>query len=151
MKKIIIVLIIVSIGTIALNAQNYKTGFGIRLGYPYGINMKHFVSKTTALDATLISTGGNIGIVALIDWHGEIEGNKNWKWYWGPVAHLMFDFIPDDYGNDVLIGLNAVVGAEYKLRNTPISLSLDWVPSLNIIGEFGLDLFNAGLSIRYVF
>jgi len=134
-----------------LSAQNYETGFGVRLGYPYGLNVKHFVNEVSALDATLYSTGKNIGIVALVDWHQDVENYKNWKWYWGPGAHVLFNIVPDQNGNTVLLGLDAVVGAEYTFNDAPISLSFDWVPSLNIIEDFGLSLFNAGVSVRYIF
>lgn len=151
MKKLIVALSLVIGGIVGLNAQNYETGIGLRLGYPYGINIKHFVSKTTALDATLISSGEYLGLVALIDWHENFEGYSQWKWYWGPGAHLKFNFVPDVNGNTVLLGFDGVLGAEYTFKNDPISISFDWVPSLNIVEHFGMDLINAGISVRYVF
>ena len=49
------------------------------------------------------------------------------------------------------LGVAAVAGIEYTLRDLPLNFSLDWKPMLNIYAVFEPDWLDFGLSIRYRF
>ena len=82
----------------------------------------------------------------------NIEGVNGLAWYVGPGAHIGF-YIPKyktQYNTAADIGIDGVIGLDYKIKNTPINLSLDWQPSYSILGNAGLQPQFGGLSIRYI-
>jgi hypothetical protein len=96
--------------------------------------------------------------VGLYEFHYDIEGAPGLKWYIGPGAHL--GFYNDRYydrryyngdGSGSYVGLDGVLGLDYKFDQAPINLSLDWQPSFEFgvnrgfIGSWG------GLGVRYTF
>ncbi len=50
-----------------------------------------------------------------------------------------------------VIGIDGILGLEYTFDEIPLNLSLDILPSLNLIGSSGWGGINGALSIRYVF
>jgi hypothetical protein len=53
--------------------------------------------------------------------------------------------------NGSVLGLDAIIGLEYTFDEFPINLSLDLLPTVNLIGDTGWGGINGALSIRYVF
>ena len=45
MKRILTILTVLLVLTTAASAQDYKTGLGLRGGYPSGVTVKHFFAK----------------------------------------------------------------------------------------------------------
>lgn len=136
--------------------QSYKTGLGLRGGYPSGITVKHFMTNKTAVEGVLSVGWGYYGITGLYQIHNNIPDAEGFKWYYGLGGHLASSKSDrktpwaSDSGGKVYIGVDGVVGAEYVFPDAPISISLDILPILNIIEEPGV-WFNAGLSVRYTF
>ena len=56
-----------------------------------------------------------------------------------------------DWDEEFSLGVAAVAGIEYTLRDLPLNFSLDWKPMLNLYAVFEPDLLDFGLSIRYRF
>lgn len=76
---------------------------------------------------------GFVGVTAVFDWVYAIKGG--WNWYLGPGLGLGY-YWQDFYG-PTRINLNvcAQIGIEYQFK-IPLTLSLDWRPSFNILGFF---------------
>jgi len=151
MQKILIIISSLFIFSSVLNAQKYDMSVGLRLGYPFGINAKMFLNEITAIEATVLSDGNDLGVVGLMDFHQPCKRNENWQWYYGAGAHLGLDIFD---GQGISLGLDAIAGAEYIFKEAPISISIDWIPSLNLIKpekENVLNLMQFGLSARYIF
>ncbi|HEY8687835.1 MAG TPA: hypothetical protein VIM07_01270, partial [Chitinophagaceae bacterium] len=61
-------------------------------------------------------------------------------------------FYNNKYGGATSIGVDGVLGLDYKIPSAPLNLSLDWQPSI----EFGNGFNNGfsgnwgGIAIRYV-
>jgi hypothetical protein len=156
MKRSILILLFTAAVTIAGYSQDYRTSLGLRAGLPYGATLKHFISKNNALEGILASRWGGLVITGLYE-------NENWlgqypalNWYWGVGAHAGFwDMGTNPTVNSsytgVVIGADAILGIEYTFDEFPINLSLDLLPSLNVIGSTGWGGINGALSIRYVF
>jgi hypothetical protein len=143
--------------TFSLSAQQtYKTGLGLRGGYPSGITAKHFISGTNAIEGVLSFGWGGFGITGLYQIHNQIPDAPGFKWYYGGGAHLGTSNAAKGNpwsgttGSKVFIGVDGVLGAEYVFAEAPISISLDVLPILNIVEDLGV-WFNAGLSVRYTF
>jgi hypothetical protein len=154
-KSFFIIAIVLTLG-FTLNAQDYKTSLGLRAGVPYGLTIKHFISETNAVEGILASNYGGFVATALFEnehWTGHYPGLN---WYWGVGAHIGFwDAGANRYLNSTytgsVIGLDGVLGLEYTFDEIPLNLSLDILPSVNLIGSTGWGGINGALSIRYVF
>ena len=154
MKKILLTSFLFIALTIALNAQDYRTSVGLRAGVPYGLTIKHFMSEENAFEGILASRWGGFVATGLYEnehWTGEYPGLN---WFWGFGAHLGFwDNTPYYRTTNMgaIIGADAILGLEYTFDEIPLNLSLDLLPSVNLVGTTGWNGINGALSIRYVF
>ena len=157
-KSLLIILLIIPLGT-SLNAQEYKTSLGLRIGYPYyGITIKHFMNDYNAVEGILGSSFNGFvatGLFENVHWTGKYPALN---WYWGIGAHAGFwdaganKYITDkNFTGGAVLGVDGGLGMEYTFDKIPLNLSLDAIPSVNLIGSFGWGGINIGLSVRYVF
>ena len=156
MKKSFIIVLFLLFSGLYLNAQDYKTSLGLRAGLPYGLTIKHFLNEINALEGILASNYGGFVATALYEnehWTGHYPGLN---WYWGAGAHAGFwdmganKYVKSTYSGSV-IGVDGVLGIEYTFDEIPLNLSLDVLPSVNLIGSTGWGGINGALSVRYVF
>jgi hypothetical protein len=156
MKRVILLTLLFAFLTVTSNAQEYRTSLGLRAGLPYGLTVKHFLNKTNAVEGILASSYGGFIITGLYEnehWTGQYPGLN---WFWGAGGHVGFwdagrnPNIDDTYTGSV-IGLDGILGLEYTFEEIPLNLSLDLLPSVNLIGFTGWGGINGALSIRYVF
>jgi hypothetical protein len=156
MKKSVLILLFAAGISMAGFSQDYKTALGLRAGLPYGVTLKHFINKSNALEGILASRWSGLVITGLYENESWIGNYPALNWYWGFGAHAGFW----DQGSNpnvnasfvgVVIGVDAILGIEYTFDELPINLSLDLLPSLNVIGSTGWGGINGALSIRYVF
>ncbi len=143
-----------------LDAQEYRTAIGARLGYPLSASFKQFISDPGAVEvfagfrAWTFYRWFNIG--GMYQHHFPIEGVEGLKWYAGGGASVFFWSYDDvfigrsEYSNTSL-GILGVVGLDYKFSDIPLNLSLDWVPTF-FVGSGYITGFGGGygaLSARY--
>ncbi len=157
MKKSLVISLLLFGMIMTAEAQDYKTGVGLRGGLFNGVTLKHFVNRYDALEFTAALHSEGTLLAGMYQIHANAFDVPGLNWYYGPGAHLgfyegsfrdaWFDNPEDDY---VVIGVNGVVGMEYKIDEIPIALSADIIPSLNLVGHFG-PWIGAGISVRYVF
>jgi hypothetical protein len=162
MKKIILLAVIVTAAAVHVNAQSmgssYKTALGVKFYPGAGISVKHFVKSNAALEGIGYFWRDGMRITGLYEFHGDINGAPGLKWYVGPGAHIGFwndRYWRDRYGRRIggaVIGIDGVLGLDYKFKNAPINMSLDWQPSFEF-GTYG-DGFSGnwgGFAVRYTF
>ncbi len=156
MKRIFLLTVLVAMLTVTSAGQDYKTSLGLRAGLPYGLTVKHFLNKKNAVEGILASSYGGFVITGLYEnehWTGEYPGLN---WFWGVGAHAGFwdagrnPNVNETYVGSI-VGADAIVGLEYTFDEIPLNLSLDLLPTFNLIGYTGWGGINGGLSIRYVF
>ena len=158
MKKILVLLCVIIIGVSNVSAQNnptynsstYTNAIGVKF-YPTGITLKHFLSgNKNALEFIGYFYNRGARITGLYEIHGDINGVEGLRWYLGPGAHVAF--YSNKYGGNTSIGIDGVIGLDYKINNAPINLSLDYQPSIQLTEHYG-DRFTSwgGLAIRYTF
>ncbi len=155
MKKLLSLIIVFSITCIHINSQEYNTGIGVRGGFSSGINIKHFVSETNALEGIVAFHRGGLLTTALYQWHATAFDVPGLQWYYGAGAHVGIygdkhphGWFPDN-GTNISLGVDGIIGLDYKIENIPISIALDVMPRVNFIGHMGI-FMGAGLSVRYV-
>ena len=143
-------------------AQNYKTGIGIRFGgLTNGLSIKHFTSSTVALEGLLSAANHGFFFTGLYEKHATVGSDAALKLVYGIGGHLGF-FNEDGYyyyskkryynrGVRVaVVGFDAIVGLEYKFRNAPISMGIDVKPFIDL--NYGSYIYaDGGVSLRYAF
>lgn len=140
-------------------AQDYSTAVGLKFGgYENGISVKHFTNESTALEGILGFRRGGLVITGLYEIHQPAFNTDKLKFYYGFGAHagsvgagkykkLGGDEVFED--SKLLIGADGVLGLEYVIPNSPIGVSLDLNPRVELAGPF-FDLA-PGLGIKYTF
>lgn len=121
------------------------TELGIRIGGTSGATIKYFHKNNTAIEGIIGAFGNGFSITGLLERQQPFEGAEGLYIYYGGGAHLAFyngrgmnssHFGREvDYrtGNDVGIGVNLIVGLEYRLpENIPIAISLDLKPFIEV-------------------
>ncbi|GGH68392.1 hypothetical protein HNQ91_001462 [Filimonas zeae] len=159
MKKTFLAMVML-FGIIAgAHAQNlgsdYQTAIGVKM-YPGAISFKTFMDDNTAVEGLAYFWTNGFRATALYELHGDISDVEGLKWYVGPGAHVGFynDRWRDKYPNrngGIAIGVDGVLGLDYKISGAPINVSIDWQPSLNLIGHTYFEGGWGGLGVRFTF
>lgn len=138
-------------------SHTYENGIGIKIGYWGGgsLDYKHFFDPSSALEGQLSFGEHWFTLTGLYEYHGAIADAPGLMWYIGPGAHLGFytdNFHHHDYqynGGEFFIGVDGVLGLDYKFNRAPIDISLDIQPNVSIpYGDFNIW---GGLGIRFAF
>jgi len=140
------------------SAQRGATGFGIILGDPTGLTLKHWVSRDQAITASL---GGSyfgaprIGVDYL--WHfnafrssvvllygdvGVAVGlGKGVRW-WGDRGYKYYD------RDETRLGVRGMFGVSVLPRGVPLEFFLEFGPLIGIAPGFG-SAIDVGLGMRF--
>ena len=138
-------------------AQDYTTGIGVRGGFSNGLTIKHFISERAAIEGIISSRWKGFNITGLYEIHQQAFDVAHLNWYYGAGGHIGFwkgrdvswgDNRDDDY---TVIGIDGILGIEYNFQEIPINISLDWKPTMNIIGYSGFWGDEGAFSVRYIF
>lgn len=131
------------------NSSSYKTALGVKVWDGGGISFKHFLNDNGALELIGYFWKRGSRITGLYEIHGPVKGAAGLKWYIGPGAHI--GFYNTKYGDGSFIGIDGVIGLDYKFNGAPINVSLDWQPSFEFGDNRGFVGNWGGLGIRYTF
>lgn len=156
MKKILTILFVACaiMGAKQAGAQSmgddYKTSLGIK-GYfgdgsIGGINVRHNLSSTNALEGGLYFKSHFVMLEGLYEWQGPINGAPGLNWYAGPGAQL--GFINGHGNNDVSLALKGAVGLDYKFSGAPINVAFDVNPTFTLTPDSDFS-FYAGIAFRF--
>jgi len=161
LKKFVIVTVILfaMISTQAqsrsANSSSYRTALGVKVWDGGGISLKHFFDKNAG-ELIGYFYGHGFRLTGLYEIHGPISGAPGLQWYVGPGVHIGFydgHHGHHDYDYDhshTHVGIDGVLGLDYKFRGAPINISLDWQPAFEF-GDGGFYGNWGGLGIRYTF
>jgi hypothetical protein len=143
-------------GIVKSNAQEYKSAIGLRLGYPFSVSFKQFINEKGAFEAFLGArrwrSYGWTNIGLLYQHHTAIPDVEGLKWYYGGGASLFFWSYDDGFDGDgnLSIGILGTLGLDYKFKDYPINLSVDWMPLISLNGyDSGFRGGYGALSARY--
>jgi hypothetical protein len=132
------------------NSSNYTNAIGLKF-YPTGITFKHFFNEKNS--GELIGYFYNYGtrITGLYEINFDISAVDGLGWYVGPGAHI--GFFDTKHGGGTSLGVDGVIGLDYKFSEIPLNLSLDFQPSFELSTYYGDNRFSGwgGLGIRYTF
>jgi hypothetical protein len=142
----------------------YSTGIGFRTGTEAGLTLKQFISQRSALEAivstALFSSRVNRGLSATLLWerHQQIGDIQGFLWFFGAGGHVGLyhtegnrTLFSRDNDGFVGLGLDGIVGAEYKIPPVPITIGVDVKPSVDLRGRVRGQFLDAAFSARFVF
>ncbi|MCB0636549.1 MAG: hypothetical protein KDC54_08010 [Lewinella sp.] len=141
-------------------AQEYRNAVGARLGYPLAASYKQFISESSAIEVYAgfrsWSTYSWFSLSGAYQIHNDLSSvTDGLTWYYGAGASVFFwsfkNTFLDDNSTSTTFAIQGYLGLEYTFDDTPLSISVDWVPSFFING-YG-NGFGGGygaLAARYV-
>lgn len=144
-----------------VNAQDYKWAAGLKFGgYESGVSGKYFFQSNTAIEGVLGFRANGVVLTGLYEIHQTAFNVDKLKFYYGFGAHLGSVgkgeyklFTTSDrtyYDAQVLFGLDGVLGLEYLIPESPIGVSLDLNPRVELTRGPFFDIA-PGLGIKYIF
>ena len=144
---IISAMIVMTMITSSAQAQPYKMALGIRFSSPdaavnTSATFKYFFNEKTALE-TMLSFGDPLALGLLVEKHRPLLSNR-FNWFAGGGGYVGFS-------GERRVGLQGVLGLDYKVPAIPFNLSIDWKPELNLSKEFSFEPAAVGLSARFTF
>lgn len=143
MKKLLFGILFLGLTHFA-SAQEIGVRFGDVTGNDVAIDAVFSTGKFSRIHADVSFGNGGVGLEALYDFIYRPLGAESFNWYLGvgPSAFI---------GDNFLLGASGEVGLEYKFKGAPISLSVDWRPTLWIVDKTDFHAGGFGLNVRYVF
>ncbi|MCR8561814.1 hypothetical protein KXD93_29430 [Mucilaginibacter sp. BJC16-A38] len=143
------------------NAQDYKTAVGLKFGgYENGISGKYFTTDDVSIEGLLGFRSHGVVITGLYEINQVAFGVKELKFYYGAGAHIgsvgsgiyhRFNGSDEYYtSSHILLGIDGVVGLEYVIPQSPIAVSLDLNPRVELATGPFFDIA-PGLGIKYTF
>lgn len=158
MRKTIFILLTLTLSVTVMaqsstQGSTYRTALGVKVWDGGGITFKHFLEETNAVEFIGYFWNNGFRFTGLYEIHGAISGAPGLMWYVGPGAHIGFyDYYHRDHHIDgTYIGVDGVLGLDYKFNGAPINISLDWQPSFEFGHFLGFAGDRGGLGIRYTF
>jgi hypothetical protein len=145
--------------------SSYSTAIGLRAGETSGMTFKHFFNDVNAFEGIIGVWPYALGITGLYETHKPAFETEGFKWYYGGGAHARFgtNRIYYVYRNGeryyyryssgkIGLGLDGILGLEYKINPIPFALSLDIKPFMEIDndGIFYMSV-DPGLGIKVAF
>lgn len=128
--------------------NTYSTALGVKF-YPTGVTFKTFLRSNAAFEAIGYFWDRGTRITGLYEYHFNLTDSGNLKWYIGPGAHVGI-YNAEFFDGGTTIGIDGVLGLDYKFPNIPFNVSLDWQPSYEF-GDFSGVVNWGGLGLRYTF
>ena len=159
-KLITLVVLFLAACTITHAQSDYSSAIGLRLGSPVSVSYKTFINDKGALEGYVglrsFGFGNFINISGAYQVHNNIADVDGLAWYFGGGASIFIwnydnDFVNTNFSSTAF-GLQGYLGLDYKFKDAPVNLSLDWVPTFFVGGTLNINSFGGGygaLAVRY--
>lgn len=169
MQQLSLLVLGIMLSTLAMaqSGSGYRTAIGLRGGFTSGLTVKQFVSGRDAVEGIFSAWPYDVSITGLYERHVPAGRAPGLNFYYGGGAHLrFFTFYNSEYyfykgryyvvygadGRGGGIGIDGVLGLEYKIPAAPIAFSLDFKPFVEFgAGGYFLLVPDAGLGIKVAF
>lgn len=143
------------------NGQDYKTAIGAKFGgYENGVSIKYFTTADVAIEGVLGFRQHGVVVTGLFEGNLQAFNVPGLRFFYGAGAHVggtgngvyeNFDGHKESYNQGhVLLGVDGVVGFEYIIPKTPIAISLDIDPRIELTVNPFFDVAPA-LGLKYTF
>lgn len=154
-KTLIIIAMLLCLATYA-NASDYNTSIGVRGGLYNGLTVKHFIKSNAAIEGILATRWHGYRVTGLYEIHAPAFKVRRLNWYYGGGVHIGFwDGKHVNWGKKdesyTVIGLDGILGLEYSFKEIPFNISLDWKPTIDLVGYSKFWGDGGAFSIRFIF
>lgn len=148
---------------LAINSRTYSTAIGLRAGETSGLTFKQFIGSRSALEGIIGIWGNGFTATLLYEHHTTAFNVSGLNWYYGVGGHVSGSSSRSYYHHhnhrhdlyshgSVGLGVDGIFGMEYKIPQTPIAVSLDVKPYVEIITTGGVwTSLDPGLGIKVTF
>jgi hypothetical protein len=129
-------------------------------GYENGPSIKYFTNNAIALEGVIGFRSHGVVFTGLYEVHQVAFGVNALKFYYGAGAHIGAEGagVYQSFGGNsqtyneshILLGVDGVLGLEYKIPNAPIAISLDLNPRAELATGPFFDIA-PGLGLKYTF
>lgn len=164
MKKTIIscfIGVIALLFTLKLEAQSYDFDAGLKFGgYENGFSFKYNYKPNVDLEGVFGFRNHGVVITGLYEIHSNAFDVNGLRFYYGAGAHLggtgngeYHTFSGNDQlfvKSNLLLGADGVVGFEFLIPQSPIAVSLDLNPRIELTSGPFFDI-SPGLGLKYTF
>jgi hypothetical protein len=128
---------------------------GVKI-YPGAITVKHFTQKNKALEGLGYISSDGFRLTGLYEMYYPLGTTEGLQWFIGAGAHIGVWSEKWKLNNPTkesggVLGVDGIIGIDYKIKGAPLNLSFDWQPSFNLIGYNYFESGWGGLAIRYTF
>jgi len=169
MKSLIITILFTGLLMFQLQSQDYRNAVSARLGLSSGFTYQHQIDNFRGYKGMLSFRDGGIQITALLESYRPLylKFTDKMYYYTGLGAHIGYTrYQPQKgffanpfrvtyrYGRFApVIGLDAIIGLEWRMARAPLAFCLDAKPFFELFGQniFRLSVFDIGISIKYTF
>ncbi len=149
MKKVKCFFIIAFIFLTNLPVYSQGHAIGLRFSEDFGVTYKQNLKSNTWVELIAHVREHSLGLTGLYEAYKPTPFSKYFKWYYGGGA---FVGIGSDKDNSYAFGgIRGVLGLCYNFTDIPFDISLDWMPTVQLINDYHTDFILFGLSIRYTF
>lgn len=133
--------------------KTYTTAIGVKM-YPSAISFKKFIRSNKAIESLGYFTLDGFRATIMYEKYAPIDGAENLSWYVGYGGHLgiwseEWKKNNPNHAAGIALGVDGILGMDYKIKNAPLNISVDWQPSFNFVGSSYFESGWAGLGIRY--
>ncbi|MFD0748668.1 hypothetical protein ACFQZS_00850 [Mucilaginibacter calamicampi] len=143
------------------SAQDYKWAAGLKFGgYESGVSGKYFMQSNVALEGIVGFRNSGVVVTGLYEIHQPAFNLDKLKFYYGFGAHFgsvgrgQSTFFAGTnhkyYDASLLVGADGVLGLEYVIPKSPIAVSLDLNPRVELARGPFFDIA-PGLGVKYTF
>lgn len=145
----------------AQTGDSYKLAAGLKFGaYEDGISLKYFAAPDISYEGLLGFRDHGVVVTGLYEINQEAFNVPELKFYYGFGAHIgaegrgYYDRVgggAEYYNNGhLLLGADGVIGLEYIIPKSPIAVSLDLNPRVELATGPFFDI-GPGLGVKYIF
>jgi len=132
-------------------AQELGIRFGSNWGNNAAVDAVFGAGKFDRIHADL-SFGGGVSAEALWDFVYRPLGGNEFNWYAGVGASIFMGTSNKyNYNSSFQLGIPGEIGLEYRFKQAPFALGMDWRPVFVIVENTALNAGEFGVNFRYVF
>ncbi len=139
--------------------STYQTAIGLRAGETSGLTLKQFFSTSGAFEGIVGLWNNGMSATFLLETYAPAFNVHGLNWYYGGGGHAAFEtryyyFEGRRYNHagGIGLGLDGIIGIEYKILPIPFAISLDLKPyvEVNTDGRFYLGP-DPGIGLKFAF
>ena len=142
---------------------SYRNAFGLRAGQTSGLTYKHTFMSNNAMEFIVGASPFAFSVTGLYEMYVP-TGARGLQWYFGGGGHIASQFTRGyyynheraryyrEYPNGPAVGVDGMIGIEYKTPRAPFAFSFDLKPNLEVApGTPVYGAIDPGLGIKVAF